>query len=46
MTGKSTRISSHAAFLKRWADVKETQTRSGDNPLLTWYKNASVMMTE
>ena len=45
ITGKLTRISTHEGFFKRWAYVEDTQTRSGENPLLSWYKNASVMVT-
>ncbi len=45
ITGKLTRVLSHEDFLKRWAYVQDTQTRSGENPLLSWYKNASVMTT-
>jgi hypothetical protein len=45
LTGKLTRVMSHEDFLKRWALVEETETKSGENPLLTWYKNASVMTT-
>jgi hypothetical protein len=45
LTGKLTRVLSHEEFLQRWADVEGTETKSGENPLLTWYKNASVMTT-
>lgn len=45
MTGKLTRVSTHEEFLRRWAYVEETETKSGENPLLSWYKNASVMST-
>jgi hypothetical protein len=45
ITGKLTRISSHEDFMKRWAYVEDTQTLSGENPLLSYYKNASVMVT-
>jgi hypothetical protein len=45
ITGRLTRVLSHEAFMERWAYVKETETRSGENPLLSWYKNASVMVT-
>ncbi|KAH0562269.1 hypothetical protein GP486_003029 [Trichoglossum hirsutum] len=44
-TGKLTRVLSHEEFLKRWAYVEDTQTKSGENPLLSWYTNASVMTT-
>ncbi|KAM3456957.1 hypothetical protein MY3296_001327 [Beauveria thailandica] len=45
ITGKLTRVLSHGDFLRRWAYVEDTQTRSGENPLLSHYKNASVMVT-
>lgn len=45
ITGKLTRVLSHEEFLERWADIQETETQSGENPLLTWYKNASVLTT-
>lgn len=46
ITGKLTRVMSHEQFMRSWAFVEETQTRSGENPLLSFYKNASVMMTD
>ncbi|MCJ1373057.1 hypothetical protein MMC20_004283 [Loxospora ochrophaea] len=45
LTRKLTRVMSQEDFLKRWAFVDETRTRSGENPLLSWYRNASVMTT-
>jgi hypothetical protein len=45
ITGKLTRVLSHEEFMRRWAYVEETETRSGENPLLSWYKNASVLYT-
>ena len=45
ITGKLTRVLSHEDFLRRWAYVEDTETRSGENPLLSWYQNASVMTT-
>ena len=45
MTGKLTRVMSHEEFLKGWAYLEETQTRNGENPMLGWYKNASIMTT-
>ncbi|KAF4510241.1 hypothetical protein G6O67_002144 [Ophiocordyceps sinensis] len=45
VTGKLTRVMSHGDFMRRWAYVEDTQTRSGENPLLSHYRNASVMVT-
>jgi hypothetical protein len=45
ITGKLTRVSSHHTFLGNWAYTEDTRTRSGENPMLSWYKNASVMTT-
>ncbi|GAD94209.1 COG1565 domain protein [Paecilomyces variotii No. 5] len=45
ITGKLTRVLSHEEFMERWAYIEDTETRSGENPLLTWYKNASVLTT-
>ncbi|KAJ0414276.1 amidase signature domain-containing protein [Aspergillus carlsbadensis] len=43
VTGKLTQVVSHEDFMKRWAYIEDTETRSGENPLLTWYKNASIL---
>ncbi|EQB51778.1 hypothetical protein CGLO_08648 [Colletotrichum gloeosporioides Cg-14] len=45
ITGKLTRLMSHGDFMKRWAFLEDTQTRSGENPLLSYYQNASVLVT-
>ncbi|EHY60533.1 hypothetical protein ABEF92_003444 [Exophiala dermatitidis] len=45
ITGRLTRVSSHRDFLESWAFVEDTQVRSGENPMLSWYENASVMTT-
>lgn len=45
ITGKLTRVLSHEDFMKSWSYVEDTQTRKGDNPLLSYYKNASVLTT-
>ena len=45
ITGKLTRVLSHKDFLERWAHVEDTQIKSGENPMLSWYKNARVMTT-
>lgn len=45
ITGKFTNVQSHEHFMERWAFVEDTATRSGENPLLNWYRNASFMVT-
>jgi hypothetical protein len=45
ITGKLTKVISHEEFLRRWAYVEDTETKNGENPLLSWYKNASVLLT-
>ncbi|KAG8163750.1 hypothetical protein KVR01_007047 [Diaporthe batatas] len=45
ITGKLSRVRSHEEFMKSWAFVEDCETRNGENPLLSWYRNASVMMT-
>ncbi|KAL4872279.1 hypothetical protein BDV12DRAFT_152963 [Aspergillus spectabilis] len=45
VTGKLTQVASHEDFMRRWAYIEDTETRSGENPLLTWYKNASMLIT-
>ena len=43
LTGKLTRVMKHEDFMSRWAYLEETETRSGENPLLDWYKNVSML---
>lgn len=43
LTGKLTRVMKHEEFAKSWADLEATETRSGENPLLQYYQNASVL---
>jgi len=45
ITGRLTRVMTHEDFFRRWSYVGDTQMRSGENALLGWYKNASVMVT-
>ncbi|KAK6210757.1 hypothetical protein LQW54_005962 [Pestalotiopsis sp. IQ-011] len=45
LTGKLSKVMSHEEFMRRWAFVEDTTVQSGENPLLNWYKNASVMIT-
>lgn len=44
ITGKLTRVLTQEEFLKRWAYTEDTETLSGENPMLLWYKNASTML--
>ncbi|KAK3073867.1 hypothetical protein LTR53_004166 [Teratosphaeriaceae sp. CCFEE 6253] len=45
VTGRLTRVMTHEEFFRRWADVEATEMRSGENALMGWYGNASVMVT-
>lgn len=45
ITGRFARTYLHEDFMAGRADIGETTTKNGDNPLLSWYKNASVMIT-
>ncbi|KAI5467287.1 S-adenosyl-L-methionine-dependent methyltransferase [Mariannaea sp. PMI_226] len=45
ITGKLTRVMSHGDFMAKWAYVEDTETRSGENPLISHYSNASVLVT-
>ncbi|OQD73883.1 hypothetical protein PENDEC_c013G00738 [Penicillium decumbens] len=45
VTGKLTQVATHEEFMNRWAYIEDTETRNGENPMLTWYKNTSMLMT-
>lgn len=45
ITHNFTGVYTQEAFLRQWAYVEDTRTRNGENPLLSWYANASVMTT-
>ncbi|OJJ46098.1 hypothetical protein ASPZODRAFT_67697 [Penicilliopsis zonata CBS 506.65] len=45
ITGKLTQVVRHEDFMRRWAYLEDTETRNGENPMLAWYKNASMLMT-
>ena len=45
LTGRLSRVMKHEDFFRRWADVDATQLRSGENAMLSWYQNQSVMVT-
>ncbi|CCH45429.1 hypothetical protein BN7_5011 [Wickerhamomyces ciferrii] len=43
MSGKLIRTSKHSEFLEQWGDIEATTTKSGENPMLTFYQNASFL---
>lgn len=43
VTGKESKTCTHAAFLKQWAEVEKTKTKSGENPMLDLYTNADFL---
>ena len=45
VTGKHTCVTTHEEFMRSWAYLDETRTQNGENPLLSYYKNASMIMT-
>ena len=45
ITGRLTRVMTQEDFFRRWAFVEDTQMQSGENAMMEWYKNASVMVT-
>jgi hypothetical protein len=45
ITGRLSRVMTHENFFQRWAYAEDTQLKSGENALLNWYKNQSVMLT-
>lgn len=45
VTGRLTNVVRHEEFMRRWAFLEETRCRNGENPLVSWYRNASVLAT-
>ncbi|CAN6629302.1 hypothetical protein TRVA0_012S00826 [Trichomonascus vanleenenianus] len=43
VTGKVVKTSTHREFMETWAELDETSTRTGENPLLSFYQNAAFM---
>jgi len=41
--GKLIKNVKHKDFLEQWGDVENTTTKSGENPMLSFYKNASFL---
>lgn len=44
-TGKLAKVELHKQFLMQWADVDQTTTKKGENPMLDFYKNAAFMIS-
>ncbi|KAI7277420.1 DUF185-domain-containing protein [Hortaea werneckii] len=45
LTGRLTKVMTHGDFFERWAYTEDTTMKSGENALVGWYKNASVLVT-
>ncbi|KAK6453584.1 S-adenosyl-L-methionine-dependent methyltransferase [Scheffersomyces xylosifermentans] len=45
VTGKIPRVESHKEFLSQWADIDATTTKTGENPMLDFYRNVSFMVS-
>ncbi|EGW35607.1 uncharacterized protein SPAPADRAFT_58826, partial [Spathaspora passalidarum NRRL Y-27907] len=45
LTGKVPRVETHHEFLNQWADIEATSTKTGENPMLDFYKNVSFMVS-
>ncbi|RLV90710.1 hypothetical protein JA1_004396 [Spathaspora sp. JA1] len=45
LTGKVVRIESHEEFLNQWGDLQATSTKTGENPMVDFYKNVSFMVS-
>ncbi len=41
--GKLVNKSSHRDFLEQWADLDDTSTKRGENPMLSFYQNAAFL---
>ncbi|KAI9028240.1 S-adenosyl-L-methionine-dependent methyltransferase [Phycomyces nitens] len=42
---KSVRVLSHRNFCERYGEIEKTTTRSGENPMLMYYKNMKMLLT-
>ena len=45
VTARVPRVESHREFLEQWADIDITTTKTGENPMLDFYKNVSFMVS-
>lgn len=41
--GKVVKTSSHKEFMETWAELDETATKTGENPMVSFYQNAAFM---
>lgn len=41
--GRPATIAQHGEFLKKWANLKESATITGENPMLSFYRNAAFL---
>ncbi|KTW30702.1 hypothetical protein T552_00414 [Pneumocystis carinii B80] len=39
-------IYTHRRFLEHWADIEATKTISGENPMLDWFENVKILVTQ
>ncbi|CDK28239.1 unnamed protein product [Kuraishia capsulata CBS 1993] len=45
VVGKICKTSTHREFLEQWSDIDATTTKTGENPMLDLYVNASFMLS-
>ena len=45
VTSRVPRVESHHDFLEQWADTDITTTKTGENPMLDFYRNVSFMVS-
>lgn len=41
--GRVPEISTHQEFLEQWADLDATTTKTGENPMTSFYRNAAFL---
>lgn len=43
---KLMKIYTHKKFLEQWADIEMTRTINGENPMLDWFENVKILITQ
>lgn len=43
--GRKATVFSHSDFLSRWTNKSETSTKAGENPMLSFYRNAAFLVS-